>query len=496
VSKSTDGSGLGSLGSGAVTAAALAVQAGLAAVVGLVLAREFGRGPETDGFFAAYGVFAVLVLAATAIRLTVLPALARARAAHRLGVETTAYALALTVVAVPALLAALVVAGPIAGVLTGDVGGLARATAADALPWMVVAAVCQLYAGLAASSLAALDDYRSAAFGFALGSVAGLAFILLRVGADGVQALSWGMAVNGAISLLVPAAVLARRARREGMPRGAVRPAGVSPAARLAELGRGVALPLALQAIYLVSIPFAAREGVGAVTSFGYAYLVASALVTVTASPLGLVTAVPLTRTGLDSARVARHVVAASWLSLAVVGAAAGVFALAGEPIVGGLLGSGYTADVGDELGRLIVLFAVWAVVAVGATVTFPLLFVAGSGAGLPLLAVALVLVHIPVAWLGQTVGGLDGLALSLAVTTSLLLGAMLVRLGALPATARGLGVAAAVVGGLVVAAFAPPGLLLGPLAAAAGLALYAGLLAAFRPPGLVSAWRYLRALT
>jgi hypothetical protein len=172
------------------------------------------------------------------------------------------------------------------------------------------------------------------------------------------------------------------------------------------------------------------------------------------------------------------------------------VFALAGEPIVGGLLGPGYAADVGDELGRLIVLFAVWAVVAVGATVTFPLLFVAGSGAGLPLLAVALVLVHVPIAWLGQSIGGLDGLALSLAVTTALLLGAMLVRLGALAATARGLGVAAAVVGVLVVAAFAPPGLLLGPLAAAAGLGLYAGLLAAFRPAGLVSAWRYLRALS
>jgi hypothetical protein len=280
------------------------------------------------------------------------------------------------------------------------------------------------------------------------------------------------------------------------MPRSAARPAGASAGSRLAELGRGVALPLALQAIYLVSIPFSAREGVGAVTSFGYAYLVASALVAVTASPLGLVTAVPLTRAGLDPSRVARHVVAASWLSLAVIGAAAGVFALAGEPIVGGLLGPGYAADVGDELGRLIVLFAVWAVVAVGATVTFPLLFVAGSGAGLPLLAVALVLVHVPIAWLGQSIGGLDGLALSLAVTTALLLGAMLVRLGALAATARGLGVAAAVVGVLVVAAFAPPGLLLGPLAAAAGLGLYAGLLAAFRPAGLVSAWRYLRALS
>src|SRR5262249_45705597 len=84
VSKRTDGPGLGSLGSGAITAAALAVQSGLAAVVGVVLARKFGRGAETDGFFAAYGVFIVLALAGTAIRVTVLPPLARARDAGRL----------------------------------------------------------------------------------------------------------------------------------------------------------------------------------------------------------------------------------------------------------------------------------------------------------------------------------------------------------------------------------------------------------------------------
>ena len=62
VGKRTDSTGLGSLATGAVTALALAVQTGLAAVVGVIIAREFGRGAETDGFFAAYGVFIVIVL--------------------------------------------------------------------------------------------------------------------------------------------------------------------------------------------------------------------------------------------------------------------------------------------------------------------------------------------------------------------------------------------------------------------------------------------------
>ena len=62
-----------------MTGVALAVQTGLAAVVGVVLAHEFGRGPVTDGFFSAYVVFVVVVLAANAIRVTVLPSFARAR---------------------------------------------------------------------------------------------------------------------------------------------------------------------------------------------------------------------------------------------------------------------------------------------------------------------------------------------------------------------------------------------------------------------------------
>ena len=85
-----------------MTALAIAVQSGLAAVVGVVIARELGRTAETDGFFAAYGVFIVLALAATAIRLVVLPPLGRARVERRLGQETAAWAVALAVVAVPA----------------------------------------------------------------------------------------------------------------------------------------------------------------------------------------------------------------------------------------------------------------------------------------------------------------------------------------------------------------------------------------------------------
>ena len=77
----------------------MAVVTGLSAAVGVVIAREFGRGVETDGFFAAYGVFLVLVLAASAVRVAVLPSLARARADGWFGSVVASYALVTLLVA-------------------------------------------------------------------------------------------------------------------------------------------------------------------------------------------------------------------------------------------------------------------------------------------------------------------------------------------------------------------------------------------------------------
>ena len=492
----TPSRGLGSLGSGAVTAVALAVQTGLAAVVGIVLGREFGRGPETDGFFAAYGVFVVVVLAANAIRVTVLPAFARAREDGRLGGELAAFAGSLTVLLVPLLVVSVVLAAPIADVLTGDRGALARDTAADALPWMMLAATCQVYAGLGASALAAFDDYATAAAGFVLGSVAGLVFILARVDADGVQALSYGMALNGALALAVPAVALALRARSGGTPAGAIRPGGAGALARFATMGSGIALPLALQAIYLVCVPLASREGDGALTTFGYAYLVSSALVAVTASSLGLVTAVPLTRAGIDPPRAARHVVASAWIAVVVIGGVAGVFALAGSSIAEAVLGESYAGDAGGDLGRLVAVLSAWAVVTVGVSVTFPLVFVAERGRALPLIALAALAVHVPLAIAGWRLAGLDGLAVALALTTGAVLVLLLRQLGAVRSAGLGLALVAAMVAGGVALAFVPPALLLPAVpAATVGVVLYVVLVVVVRPRGLRDAWRYLRAL-
>jgi O-antigen/teichoic acid export membrane protein len=488
--------GSSTLGSGAVTAIALAVQMGLAAIVGVIAGHGFGRNAATDGFNATYGVFLVASFAAGSIRVAVMPALARARQERRLGSEAAAYALTMTCFSLPLLLLALGAANPVAWLLTGAGPGVARQTAADALPWIVAAAVLQLFAGLAASSLAALDNYVIAAAGYALGSVSGLAYVLLRVHPDGLIALPRGMALNGAVALLAPLLALIRRALLERMPAAAVRPSQYSFRSRAAEIANCVSLPLVTQFIYLICLALAAKQGVGAQTSFSYAYLIVAAVVAVTSSSLSLVTSVPLARIGLDSLRAARHVVALSWLAVIAIGACAGVFGLVGDRIVRTLLGSAYGAKVGSQLGLLVVVLSLWAIASVAFAVTFPLMFVSGKSRRLSLLALAALVGHVPLAFAAASLGGLEGLAVALALTTALVVALMLLELKALGPTARGLGIAALTAGAAAVAIFVPLKFVLEPFAAAAvGCVLYFGVVIAVRPTGLREAWRYLRQL-
>ena len=159
MSKRTDSSGLGSLASAALTAVSTLVVTAFAGVVGVVIAHEFGRTEETDGFFAAYGVFIVIVLASQAIRLAVLPPLASARQEGRLPGEAAGFALALAAASLPLLVLGEIAAQPIADLLTGSGSATAQDVCADALRWLVPAGIAYLFAGLAASGLAALDDY-------------------------------------------------------------------------------------------------------------------------------------------------------------------------------------------------------------------------------------------------------------------------------------------------------------------------------------------------
>src|SRR5262249_40480132 len=255
-------------------------------------------------------------------------------------------------------------------------------------------------------------------------------------------------------------------------------------------------LPFALQGLYVIGYRFASGLGTGKPTTPSYAYLIASLLVAVTATSIALVSSVPLARGELPPARASGPVVAASWGSIAVVGAAAGGFALAGQPVAKAALGSSYGGGTGAELGRLVAYLAPWVVVSIALSVTFPLLFVRGRARWLPLLALGALAAHVPVEWAGATAWGLGGVAAGVGGTAAGVLVALLVALGALRTASRGVAIAALSCGVPALAGFGLASLLPSAVGAAAlGLLAYCVVLAVWRPAGLVASWGYLRRL-
>src|SRR5262249_60672959 len=120
---------------------------------------------------------------------------------------------------------------------------------------------------------------------------------------------------------------------------------------------------------------------------------------------------VALSRREVAPDRAGRPVVAASWLSLVVVAAAAGVFALAGERVARWALGSSYGGGTGQQLGRLVVYLAPWMVASVAVSVTFPLLFVRRVTRFLPRLPVGIARLHVLVEGARRAAFGLAGIA-------------------------------------------------------------------------------------
>lgn len=477
------------LGNALATAVSSAVITAAAVIVGMLVAREFGRGPETDGFFAAYGVYIVLVLVAGTLRVVVLPPLVRGRIAGRLPSELNTYAFALALVCVPLLVLSSTFPEWPAALLTSNPE--ARETAADAIVWLVPAAVAQIYAGLAASALAAADGYLVAATGFAAGAVGGLVVVLLRLD-TGILSLAEGIAVNGVISLLVPLAVLGLRSTLVVSS-----PRGLAPHRRLDELARGVAVPIAVQGLFLIGLRSAGELGPGQQTSFSYAFLIVSSLVAVTASSFSLVSSAPLTRHGLTAVSAARHVRATVWLSVVPIAIVAGVFAVSGEAMLRVALGGAFEGEPGLEAGRLVLYLAPWMFASAAVAVVFPLLFISGNTRLLPAIALGTLVVHVPIDFAGRELGKLAGICLALALTTTGVLATMLLLLSratlaetsrALVAPAAGCAVAAVPYS---LAALALPGV----AAAAAGTVGYLTLLAILRPSGLVDAWAYVREL-
>lgn len=488
------GSGRSALRNGLFTGVGAVVLGGSAAVAGALLAHKFGRTAETDGFLAAYGCYLVLTIGAQAFRLVVLPDLTRAAAEERMGAELRGYGIAF--LAAGGLLVALctVFAHDLGDLITSRLPAAAATAAADALPWLLAAAVLQLLAGVAASGLAALDRYGVAALGYAGGGLVGLIVFLVLADSHGIVSLAWGLTANGAFALALPLTALAVRGdlRGAGSSRVAIGP-------RLWRVVEGAALPLALQACYLVALRLAAGLGIGRVTSLSYAYLLVASLAYVPSFSISVISSAPLTRRDIDDREAVEHVLHASWVSLLLVGGAAGVFALVGGRLVELVLGHSYGGGTGREIGHLVIELAPWMVGTVAFYVTFPVLFVLRRQRLLIALAVAALVFDAAVSLGLRTAGGLFGIALGLGIAVIAVVSAILRVLSrdVLLHAAAGLARLAVVVGATAAIAFGVSRVFLPAVpAAAAGLAAYSLLVfVAASRLGLGETWAYVRAL-
>ncbi|HKT44118.1 MAG TPA: hypothetical protein VJQ85_04900 [Gaiellaceae bacterium] len=481
------------LRSGVLTGLAQVVVSLAAAGAGALLAHKFGRNAETDGFLSAYGVYLVLVFAAQSFRMVVVPDLTRAAADGRLGAESRSYAVAYLSLAVPVSILVAVFSSRIGDALTGNLPPRASHIAARALVVLVPAAFGQLLAALAASALAAVDSYGTAAAGFALGGTVGLVVFAALESSHGIVALAWGLGANAVVSIAVPTISLVRRRALVG-----AWPERLDIGPRLWHLLQGAAVPVALQGCYLLALRFAAHLGVGRLTSFSYAYLAASTLVGATAFSLGLISSAPLTRRGIDPHEAGRHIVHAAWVSLSIVGLAAGVFAIVGGRIVGLVLGSAYGGGVGRQLGHLVVYLAPWMLGWVGFAVTFPLVFVAEKRWTLVPLAVLGFGLCIPLGLGLRSLWGLPGIAIAVGLATLVMFVGLMATVSprTLATAAVGLARLALAVGAASALAFGTLAIALSPIAAAlVGALVYALVIVALRSLGLSEAWTYVRGL-
>ena len=110
--------------------------------------------------------------------------------------------------------------------------------------------------GLAASALAALDDYGTAAFGFALGGGRRARRDRSRSSATASSRSAGGSPLNGALALAVPLVGAASRGAASAASSADVAGRGSR------ELAEGVALPFALQGLYVIG-DCASRSGLG-----------------------------------------------------------------------------------------------------------------------------------------------------------------------------------------------------------------------------------------
>ncbi|MGZ6707640.1 MAG: hypothetical protein ACXVFN_11930 [Solirubrobacteraceae bacterium] len=330
-----------------LTSVSQAMAMGTGGVLAVLIAARFGGSARTDGFFAAYGVYGLILLLAQSTRLTVVPRL--------VGGATTferfdRFVAALAVLWVATGIAFIPLGGLLADAITST--SAAQTTARTAFIVLWPAAGAQLIAALGAAMLGVLGRYTGAAASYVAGSLCSVAAFLVLAGPLGVDAVAPALLAG---SVVVAAPIVAGLVRSGWRPRPRASAPGVWPRTWIVLMGAAsLALP---QLLYVLAMAAAGHLGPGAPTTFSYGFFGSQVFVSMLAGSLSIVLAAPLAATwDRDPRSLAVPVSNAFRLSLLILGPSLAAIVLVGRQVAAPILAGFTAAQIDSAIHALLAL--------------------------------------------------------------------------------------------------------------------------------------------
>lgn len=284
----------------AITALSQVASMALGAVIALVILLRFGKDAETDGLFAAYGVYGVVVVVAQSFRTTIVARLAEGPTPFA---ALDRYLGAVGVLFVAAAIPLLALAEPLAKLLTADLGADAVDAARSSLMILWLASGLQLIGALLAAALAVRDDFALSGGAYVAGGLVSVASLLALAPLLGIEAVAVGLCLGGVATVTL---MLARLVRHGYRPVAAGMVPDRTAVGRAALLVWAAAGTLSTQVAFVVTLGFAARLGEGAPTLYTYATFVFGLFLASTAGAMTIVLAPRLAETW-DGRRESLH---------------------------------------------------------------------------------------------------------------------------------------------------------------------------------------------
>ena len=377
-------------------------------LMAIFIAARFGSSGRTDGFFAAYSVYGLVLLIAQSTRLTVVPRLIGGTTRFA---PFDRYLLGLGVLWLGCGIVFVPLGGPLAGILTGS--DVARSTARDAFLVLWPAAGAQLVTALGAAMLGVLGRYGQAAAGYVAGSLTTVASFLVLAGPLGVNAVAVALLIGSVVTAMP---VLWGLIAAGWRPRfGAARQGAAQRAGLMLVGAASVAAP---QLQYVIAMAAAPRLGAGAPTSFSYGFLGTQVLVSVMAGSVSIVAAAPIA-TGWDRDPASLSPVVGRGFRLAVVmlvPVIAGV-ALVGPAVAAPVL-SGFGSNHVHDVIRAFLAMTPSILAAIATAVPLVALYAVHRHAEIAGLAIGVALLQAGLAAAAVAVGGIVALGLAPSVSS------------------------------------------------------------------------------